>query len=147
MPTEEHAGSREQAIHYFKLALQYAVAGGEPLEDIIMGRVGTGKRTQARAPRDALGWEVISSDRVRKSMLGVPLHQGADEPTPARLCADDLLENTHEALLVHTLECSAKGTGAVLDATFGRCTARAAPHGSRCGSRSGTTAWHMASSS
>src|SRR5438876_7213657 len=55
---EEH---RKQAARYFRLALQYAVAGSESLVLVVMGRVGTGKTTIAKQLASELGWRIFSS--------------------------------------------------------------------------------------
>lgn len=39
---------------------------------VIFGRMATGKTTLARALGQALGWPVIESDRVRKTLAGMP---------------------------------------------------------------------------
>ena len=45
----ERTESRTRAERYFRLALQYAVCGSEPMVVIVLGRVGSGKSTLARA--------------------------------------------------------------------------------------------------
>src|SRR5437867_11001338 len=67
---EEHV---QQATRYFRLALQYAVSGSEPLVLVIMGRVGTGKTTVAKQLASELDWSVFSSDEIRKRLGGLPL--------------------------------------------------------------------------
>jgi aminoglycoside phosphotransferase family enzyme len=74
IPVRERRASRELAGRYFRLALQYAVCGSEPMVLIIMGRAGSGKSTLAHALGGELGWDIFSADRVRKELAGVPLH-------------------------------------------------------------------------
>ncbi len=120
VPVAQQAASREQAQRYFQLALQYALAGGAPLVLIVMGRVGTGKSTQARALADALGWEALSSDRIRKESFGLPLYERAEEAMRARLYAEEASERTYAALQRSAVESARRGAGTVLDATFSR---------------------------
>ncbi len=120
VPPEERAKSRERARTAYRWALRYAVAGSRPLVVAVMGRVGTGKSTQAEALADALGWPAVSSDRVRKERAGVPLHERGDAAARQQLYAQDMTETTYEALLDTAVERAREGQGTVLDATFSR---------------------------
>jgi aminoglycoside phosphotransferase family enzyme len=65
VPAADRERSRERAMQLFKRALDYAVAGSEPLVIAVMGRVASGKSSVARLAGEALGWPVVSSDRTR----------------------------------------------------------------------------------
>jgi predicted kinase len=84
-----------------------------------MGDVGTGKSTQARALGEALGWEVVSSDRVRKEAAGAPLFERGSEAERAALYAPERTEATYAVLRERALRAAREGRGIVLDATFG----------------------------
>jgi hypothetical protein len=109
-----------QAERYFHLALQYAVFGSEPIVLIVMGRVASGKSTLARALGRELGWEVFSSDRIRKELAGIaPFVRGG--PAARRLLySEAMTRKTHKALLLHATNRIKQGFGIVLDATFSR---------------------------
>ncbi|MEP0548906.1 MAG: AAA family ATPase [Rhodothermales bacterium] len=119
VPEAERAASRARARRYFQLAMAYAVAGSEPLVIAVMGPVGAGKTTQAEALGAALGWEVVSSDRVRKAQAGVPLFRRGSEAERAALYAPDRTEAVYDALCETALRRASDGLSTVLDATFG----------------------------
>jgi aminoglycoside phosphotransferase family enzyme/predicted kinase len=119
VPPSERAASRDRARRDFQLALRYAVAGSTPLVVAVMGDVGTGKSTQARALGEALGWEVVSSDRVRKEAAGAPLFERGSKAERAALYAPERTEATYAVLRERALRAAREGRGIVLDATFG----------------------------
>ncbi len=119
VPDAERAASRERARHYYRLALRYALAGSEPIVIVFMGRVGTGKTTQAERLADALGWPCVSSDRVRKEAAGVPLHVRGSEAERSRLYARHMTERTYATMRSDALAHVRSGRGVLLDATYG----------------------------
>lgn len=84
-PEAERQASAERARRYFRLALRYAVAGSGPLVLVVMGRIASGKSTLARALGAKLGWEVVSSNRVRKELAGYPLFERSSAAARHRL--------------------------------------------------------------
>ena len=82
VPVADRERSRERATQLFRRALDYAVAGSEPLVITVMGRVASGKSTVARLAGEALGWPVFSSDRTRKELAGVAPHVRGDAVGP-----------------------------------------------------------------
>lgn len=112
------ARSRRAARHYFQWALRYAVAGSEPLVVVVMGRPGTGKSTQAAALAEALGWEHLSSDHVRKSKAGVPLEERPEDAVRKRLYSDEMTDATYDTLRARALERGRGHKGTILDATY-----------------------------
>jgi aminoglycoside phosphotransferase family enzyme/predicted kinase len=109
---------RKGATHYFHLALQYSVSGSEPLVLVIMGRVGTGKTTVAKQLGSELDWSVFSSDRVRKTLAGVPLTHRAAPEMRDKMYSERMTEQTYKNLLEHGLAALETHNGVVLDATF-----------------------------
>jgi aminoglycoside phosphotransferase family enzyme/predicted kinase len=120
VPAAERQASRERARRYYRLALRYAVAGSEPLVVVVMGRVGTGKSTLAHALGEALGWEVLSSDPLRKEQAGVPLYERGSETARTDLYSEERTAATYAALRDGAVARARTHQGAVLDATFGR---------------------------
>ncbi len=120
IPKAERAESRARAQRYFRLALQYAVAGSEPTAFIVMGRVGSGKSTLAQALADELGWEVLSSDRTRKALAGVPLRGRSDAAVRSALYSKTMTEKTYTALFENAARLLKQGHSVLLDATFSR---------------------------
>lgn len=119
-PKRERAASAGRARRYFRLALQYAVAGSRPMVLAVMGRIGSGKSTLARALGAELGWEVFSSDQVRKQMAGLPLCERGSAAARERLYSEAKTEQTYDRLLVAAEEQVQQGRSVILDATFAR---------------------------
>jgi hypothetical protein len=120
IPADERAESQRRARRFYQWALRYSVSGSRPLIIVVMGGVGTGKSTQANALGEALGWDVVSSDRVRKSIAGVPLYERADDATREQLYTTEMSRKTYGRLIDTAVEHGRNGRGLVLDATFSR---------------------------
>jgi len=118
VPAAERARSRVRAHRYYQWALRYAVAGTAPLVIVVFGRSGTGKSTQAAALARALGWAHISSDRVRKTRAGVPLHQRTADSMRESLYSAEMSDATYETLKTRAVERGRKHKDTVLDATY-----------------------------
>ena len=118
VPDGERRECRARAERYFRLALQYAIRGSEPMVLILMGRVGSGKSTLARSLRRELDWPVFSSDRIRKELAGVPLYVRSGEPEHRRLYAKRMSDKTYAALARSAAEQARDQRGVILDATF-----------------------------
>ena len=111
----EHA---KRAARYFRLALRYAVSGSEGLVLVIMGRVATGKSTVAKQLGDELGWPVFSSDRIRKTLAGVPLTERTGSEITGMVYSPAMTDRTYSELVEGGLAAVASGGGVILDATF-----------------------------
>jgi predicted kinase len=116
----EQRESRMQAKRYFRLALRYAVCGSKPTVLIVMGRVASGKSTLANALGCELGCEVISSDRVRKELAGVPLYQRGEEPALRRVYSEAMTKETYKTLFQRAASQLDRHESLILDATFSR---------------------------
>jgi len=112
---EEH---RKQAARYFRLALQYAVAGSESLVLVVMGRVGTGKTTIAKQLASELGWRIFSSDEIRKTLACVPLTERTPPELRDKLYSEQMTMRTYKKLVENGLGPLATHSGVILDATF-----------------------------
>ena len=120
VPEPEQIKSRMQAENYFRLALNYAVHGSEPIVLIVMGRVASGKSTLARALGCELGCEVLSSDRTRKELAGVPLYVRGGPAARSWLYSEAMTKRTYKTLLRHARSRIGQGVSVILDATFSR---------------------------
>jgi uncharacterized protein len=131
--TEEETRNPEhekRAVHYFRLALQYIVAGSEPLVLVAMGRVGAGKTTVAKQLARELDWPFFSSDEIRKALAGVPLNQRTPPELRAKIYSTQMTRRTYKRLLedgLAAIGCCSRGrrpqplqphNGVILDATF-----------------------------
>jgi uncharacterized protein len=119
-PEEERQAAAERARRYFRLALQYAVAGSHPMVLAMMGRIASGKSTLARALGRELGWEVYSSDYARKRLAGFPLYERSSAAARKRLYSAATTEKTYDRLLATAEAQVAQGHSVILDATFAR---------------------------
>lgn len=117
-PEAERQASAERARRYFRLALQYAVAGSQPMVLVIMGRIASGKSTLAHALGAELGWEVYSSDCIRKKLAGFPLYERSSDSARKLLYSQAMTEQTYERLLANAEAQVPKGHSVILDATF-----------------------------
>jgi aminoglycoside phosphotransferase family enzyme/predicted kinase len=120
VPASERETSSGRARLYFRLALQYAITGSEPVVLVVMGRIGSGKSTLARALGKELAWPVFSSDRVRKELAGFPLFERPSEASRSWLYSTDMTEKTYGRLIDSAIEQVARGHSIILDATFAR---------------------------
>ncbi len=118
VPPAERGRSRIRAHRYYQWALRYAVAGTEPLAIVVFGRSGTGKSTQAAALANSFGWAHLSSDRVRKTRAGVPLHERPDAATREHLYSDGMSDLTYKTLRERAVQHGRRHEGTVLDATY-----------------------------
>lgn len=119
-PEAERTESAARARHYFQLALQYVVAGSQPLVVAVMGRIASGKSTLAKALATELGWKSLSSDRLRKEMAGLPLHERTRADARAQLYSAEMTEQTYEKLFTGAEAEMRAGRSVILDATFAR---------------------------
>jgi predicted kinase len=119
-PAGERQSSATRARHYFRLALSYAVAGSGPVVLAVTGRIASGKSTLARALGAELGWEVLSSDQLRKDLAGEPLLQRGNAAVRARLYSASMTRKTYRGLLQAARGRWRAGKSVILDATFAR---------------------------
>lgn len=117
---DERTQAADDARRYFRLALQYAVCGPHPLALVFMGRVASGKSTLAAAVSRELGWRVVSSDELRKTQAGVPLHERGDAKSRRILYSPAMTERIYGTMIRKARESVAAGHGVILDATFSK---------------------------
>jgi len=114
IPQEERERALQAARGYFDLALAYA----RRKLAITVGMVGTGKTALARALGERLGWEVVSSDAVRKALAGLPPTQHHYEAFQEGLYSPAFTRRTYEELFHRARNILLQGDSVLLDATF-----------------------------
>lgn len=127
-PTASRVERQESAVkarRYFQLSLQYALARSRPLVVVVMGRVGSGKSSVARAMAEETDWKLVSSDRVRKEMAGVPMFQRTKDSERKRLYSESMTARTYGRLFDFAKSEVKAGRSVILDATFGSRNHRA----------------------
>jgi aminoglycoside phosphotransferase family enzyme/predicted kinase len=107
------------------LALQHLRAGVVSLV-LVGGLPGTGKSTVAGAIADRLGWSVLSSDRIRKELAGIPPGTAASHPFGTGIYAPSWTERTYAELLHRAAELVARGESVILDASWSSAKLRLA---------------------
>jgi uncharacterized protein len=120
MPETERTESRTRARRYFQLALQYAICGSEPMVVIVIGRIGSGKSTLAHALGSESGWEVFSSDRIRKEVAGVAPYKRGGSAARRRLYSKAMTRKTYDTLLREAANRVKQRQCLIIDATFSR---------------------------
>lgn len=114
----ERTASLDLARRYFRLALRYALGGSSPRVWVCMGRVASGKSALADALGRETGWRVVSSDRVRKSLAGVPLTVRGGQEERARLYSVEMTQRVYDELWRVAQSEVEQGRSVILDATF-----------------------------
>ena len=120
VPPSERRAALRAARRYFQLACRYAASLPPPLLVITCGLTATGKSTLARRLGEAAGFEVVSSDVVRKALAGLQPSERRFEPFRRGIYAPDVTDRTYEALLEETRRVLDEGRSVVVDASFVR---------------------------
>ncbi len=109
---------RREAKSYFQLALQSAIQATKPVVIVMMGRIGTGKSTQARMLAEATGWPLLSSDIIRKELAGIPIYTRGSSADRKNLYAKEMTNLTYHTLFEKAKDLVESGQHVILDATF-----------------------------
>jgi uncharacterized protein len=115
-------GISQEASRYLHSAVRFTWDPMKPFVVMISGLTGSGKSTLARELGARLGMPVISSDAIRKTLAGkpgrqvIPLNQG--------IYSSKMTEKTYTQIAREAEKRILNGTGAILDATFGRKSQR-----------------------
>lgn len=120
IPGKERDASKEKAKRYFKLSLNYALFGSKPGLIVIFGLIGTGKSTLARALSEELSCRVISSDEVRKEIMGVEPTERRYEGFDKGIYSKDITDITYREVLTRGRRTIESGKTVILDASFSK---------------------------
>ena len=114
VPPPEKELALVRARRYFDLAYAYA----NRTLAITCGLVGTGKTSVALRLGEGLGWEVVSSDLVRKALAGIPPTQHRFEAFDRGIYSPDFSRRTYEEMFRLARNSLLQGYSVILDATF-----------------------------
>ena len=112
-----HGVAAEQAAGYAELALGHLRAGEVRLV-LVGGPPGSGKTTVAGDLADRLGYVVISSDRVRKELAGIPAEVSARAAFGEGIYSHAHTRATYDEVLSRAEALLARGESVVLDASW-----------------------------
>jgi aminoglycoside phosphotransferase family enzyme/predicted kinase len=117
--------SADEARRLSRLALHHLTRARVRLV-LVGGPPGTGKTTLATALADRLGMVVLSSDRVRKELAGVPTEASLRAPYLDGAYSSESTGRTYRELLSRAERLLAMGESVILDATWADAGRRAA---------------------
>ncbi|MFJ8849733.1 AAA family ATPase [Streptomyces sp. NPDC102437] len=95
---------------------------------LVGGLPGSGKSTLSGALADRLGVTLLSSDRLRKELAGVPADRPASAPYGEGLYTPEWTATTYAALLERAATLLTRGESVILDATWSNAGQREAAH-------------------
>ncbi len=110
------------------LTLRHLRAGVVSLV-LVGGLPGTGKSTLAGAVADSLGWTVLSSDRIRKELAGIPPGAAGAAAFGAGIYATSWTTRTYAEMLRRAADLLALGESVILDASWSSAELRSAAAG------------------
>ena len=113
------------ARRYLDLAEQHVQHLGPPVVVLVRGLSGTGKSTLAESIRDELGWELLSTDSIRRELFGAEtedndFNQGRYRPENRQRVYTELHRRAEQKV--------SAGTSVVLDGTYLLHSQRATVH-------------------
>ncbi|MEU2079853.1 AAA family ATPase [Streptomyces sp. NPDC013489] len=91
---------------------------------LVGGLPGSGKSTLSGALADRLGVTLLSSDRLRKDLAGIPADQPAAAPYGEGLYTPEWTARTYATLLEHAASLLERGESVLLDATWSNAAQR-----------------------
>ncbi|MDH5804083.1 MAG: AAA family ATPase [Gemmatimonadota bacterium] len=119
VPTKTAEAAANRARSSFLLALASEL---EPLTDGILiaigGKIASGKSTVANALGRRLSCPTISSDRIRKAMIGVSPTKSMTQPPWQGLYDPKTTARVYNSIMEHAGSVLGSGRTAILDATF-----------------------------
>jgi uncharacterized protein len=114
-----------QARQLVGITLAHLRAGAVTLV-LVGGLPGTGKSSLAGAVADQLGWTVLSSDRIRKELAGLPAGQRSAAAYGAGIYAPAFTDQAYAAVLHRAADLLGRGESVIADASWISAKHRAA---------------------
>ena len=114
----ERARFRADASELFGLACQYAGEDRPPVLLVVCGLSGTGKSTIAEGLRQAWSARVLSTDRVRKELLGARPTERRSARFEEGIYSADATRRTYAALAERAEDLLRSGDSVIADGTF-----------------------------
>jgi len=120
IPREQRQSSEERAKRYFRVALRYALFDSRPALIVVFGLIGTGKSTLAHALSEELSCGIVSSDEVRKEIIGLKPTERRYEEFDKGIYSRDITNITYREVLNRGRRAIELGEIVILDASFSK---------------------------
>ncbi len=91
---------------------------------VVFGLMGTGKSSRSRALAKTLGWPVIHSDAVRKTLAGLKPTDRVPVDFGQGIYNEDFSTRTYDEMLRQAAEHLAAGHSVILDGSYKRASER-----------------------
>ena len=111
---------RNQARHYFGLAYRYAGGEERPSLIVLYGLMGSGKTNIARYLRETFGWHLLSTDAVRKQLVGIGEDTRVYVPYNEGLYSPEMNRRTYEEVCRRAENLLQAGFPVAVDGAFKR---------------------------
>jgi aminoglycoside phosphotransferase family enzyme/predicted kinase len=115
---QEEASSLDEASRYYRLSHTYAARMNRPMLVITGGLIATGKSTIARSLAEALGWEWLRVDVLRKELAQISPLEHRFEKFHRGIYAPDFSRKTYQTLLDRARILLGGGKSVILDGSF-----------------------------
>jgi hypothetical protein len=122
---EQQRALAESARRYYALASRFVERAADPVLVLLAGRSGTGKSTVGAALAARIGAAYVSSDIVRKELVGIPPREHIAPERTAEVYGEAMNERTYEEMRRRAAQHLEAGRPVVLDATHSRSADRA----------------------
>ena len=111
---------KNQARHYFGLAYRYAGGEEQPTLVGLYGLMGSGKTNIARYLRETFGWHLLSTDAVRKQLVGIGENTRVYVPYNEGLYSPEMNRRTYEEVCRRAENLLQAGFPVAVDGAFKR---------------------------
>jgi aminoglycoside phosphotransferase family enzyme/predicted kinase len=118
LSSEEKASNLGEARRYYHLSHFYSIRMNRPLLIVTAGMIGTGKSTIARALAEALGWEWLRGDVIRKELAQISPLEHCFEEFNRGIYSPDFSRQTYQTLFAKARTSLESGKSVILDASF-----------------------------
>ncbi len=110
--------NKEEAGRYFDLAFGYLPCEYKPKVVVLGGLTGSGKTTVAKALKERADFVVISSDEVRKQLVGMDVYDKDLSDYKKGIYSEEMTQRAYDEIVNQAYGFVKNGKSVILDATF-----------------------------